>query len=385
MQWSGAPMVNANGVTFTRLHRTERGLVVARQRLSRDRKPIDGHDGVHRRLIVRDAEGRVLKTRGFDRASFPVISQADGCHGQSRVWGPRGQLSARTCLDADERAAPDKKGICRTEYRYDGRGCTVAAVEFKPGSKVGSCNRRHRRHIYTVDHRCARLSRTCLNRKGARVACGLKMAAETRYTRDEAGRITSTRHFALDNQPGGDAACKAFEQRKTRDERGRLVRLSYHGPAGEPVDCHRTGYHGLLYERDDANRVARQRFVAVDGSPGTNLGCAVRHYQHDNYDHVVETRNHGPDGKLINVLGLSIKRYLYDEGHREFAKLLFDVSDKRARYTGCFTGQDCPAKTWHAVRVRRQANGKVTGNLYFDADGQLVANYDCNKKRCWGE
>ena len=82
---------------------------------------------------------------------------------------------------------------------------------------------------------------------------------------------------------------------------------------------------------------------------------------------------------------MSIKRYLYDEGHRDFAKLLFDVSDKRARYTGCFTGQDCPNKAWHAVRVRRQANGKGIGNLYFDADGQLMATLDCVKKRCWGD
>lgn len=385
LQWSGAPMVDANGVTITRLTRGEHGLIRKRERLDRDRKPVDGHDGVHRLVYERDPQGRVVRRRAFDKAGFPVLSQSDGCHGLSQRWGPRGLMHRRTCLDAEERPTKDKDGSCRHEFEYDGRGCLVGKQYLKPGASRGSCRRKHKRHDYVVDHRCARQSKICRNGKGDRDACGMKEPAEMRYSRDDRGRVVSIKYFAIDEQPAGDAACRSFETRKTWDERGRLLTVGYHGPDGGPVECARTGYQGLRYERDDADRVIRQRFVAVDGTPGTNLGCAVRHFRHDNYDHVVETRNHGIDGKLVDVLGLAIKRYLYDEGHRDFAKLLFDVDDRPARYTGCFTGQQCPGQTWHALRVRRTANGKVASNVYFDHDGQLKATLDCSKKRCWGD
>ena len=384
-QWSGEAMVDTNGVAHTRLERDERGLVSARVRLDKDRTPVDGHDGVHRQTLARDANGRVSITRNFDRAGFPVLSGTSGCYAVREGLDKRGLLAVRTCLDAEDRPMANALGNCKAEFRRDGKGCLASALYWQPGSEVGSCTTKHREHVYEVDHRCARLVWICRDGAGDRVACGLKKPAEYRYQHDARGRVISTKHFDKARQPAGDPACRAFEVRQRWDERGRLLSRSNHGASGEPIECSSTGYHGITYDRDDAGRIQRQRFVGLDGDPGTNLGCAVRHFRYDNYDHAVETRNEGLDGQPIDVLGMAIKRYLYDEGHRDFAMLLFDAKDRPARYAGCFTGQQCPKGQWQAVRVRREANGKVAANLFFDHDAQLLETFDCAKKRCWGD
>ena len=384
-QWNGEAMVDTNGVAFTRLERDKHGLVRARVHQDKAHRSVDGHDGAHKVVLERDDQGRPLTTRYFDLAGFPVLAGPHGCYALRRTWDKRGLLAGRACLDAEDKPTADIKGVCHTDYKRDGRGCKIGALERKPGKRPGACREVMRDTAYQTDHRCAVVTSICRNGSGARVACGLTEPAEYRYVRDDRGRIVSVQHFDAAQQPAGDASCHAFEIRKVWDERGRQLQSTFHGAAGEPVECSRAGYHGLKYERDDAGRVQTQRFIALDGSPGSNLGCSSRHFRYDNYDHTFEVINYGEDGKLKDVLGMATKRYLFDEGHRDFAMLLYNAKGEAAQYTGCFTGQQCPKELWHAVRARRQANGKVTANVYFDADAQLVATFDCAKKRCWAD
>ena len=73
----------------------------------------------------------------------------------------------------------------------------------------------------------------------------------------------------------------------------------------------------------------------------------------------------------------------YDSSGQLDAMLLFDEEHRPARYTGCFTGHQCPDVAWHAVRVVRDATGRVTGNRFFDAAGHLVVELPCNANDCW--
>ena len=81
---------------------------------------------------------------------------------------------------------------------------------------------------------------------------------------------------------------------------------------------------------------------------------------------------------------MSSMRIIYDQGHRQFGILLFDLHDRPARYRACFTSVTCPGKkVWHAMRIMRRANGSAAKNLFFDHEGQLVHTVDCSKRPCW--
>jgi len=84
------------------------------------------------------------------------------------------------------------------------------------------------------------------------------------------------------------------------------------------------------------------------------------------------------------VLGSSIRRQLYEAGHRRFAVLLLDAKGKPAHYSGCYSGVHCPSGIkWHAVRIVRSPTGGVLRNQFFDARGQLVHTFACGTARCW--
>ena len=383
LQWTGQPMRDVNGVVFTRHRRDGAGLGVETWRLDADRKPQNGQDGVHRVTLERDAAGRVVLRRYFDKDGFPTLSAVNGCYGWRRTFDKRGLLVRKACLGVDGASVNDSQGVCAYVYGQDGRGCRVSVTNLKL-DKANTCSKRFKRYAYDVNGACETMTEVCYGATDKRKACGLRKPAEYRYTRDARGRVTSRKHFGVDHKPGKDRDCQAFELRREYDELGNVRKVSHHGPAGQAVNCSGAGYHGITYTHDDAGRSKETRFLKRDGSAGTNLGCAVRRYRYDNYDHRVKTINYGFDGKVRDVRGMGSMRIIYDRGHRLFGLLLYDIHDRPARYRACFTGRSCPSKKpWHAVRVMRRANGSVARNSFFDHEGQLVKTINCDKVPCW--
>lgn len=383
LQWSGAPMKDAGGVYARRITRDKRGLVVAVTFEDRKGAPMTRHDGVHKVSYKRDKAGRVIERRSFDKQGFAVLSAKDeGCHGWIVSYDKRGLEEGKRCVGADGKPAKDTEGSCRFLFEYDGRGCHVGTRSFALDND-GGCTRVGRRYRYAVGPRCGRLQKICLSSGGTRLSCGVREPAEYRYTRDAKGDVIATKHFAVSGAAGKDPECGVFEERLTRDGRGNITGKAYFDASGRPVICSRTGFHALRHKVDAAGRNIEKRFVNVDGSPGTNLGTALRKLRFDNYDHFVEARNYNASGALHPALGSAIQRRIYDQGHRLFGVLLYDNHRKPARYRGCYTGRTCPDQPWHAMRVVREPNGSVSRNLFFDREGQLIRTVLCERARCW--
>lgn len=383
LQWNGRPMKDKNGVVFIRFARDRNGLVSRQQNLDARRKPVDGQDGVHSITYKRDRAGRDVEQRFADTQGFPTLSSRSGCHGWRWRYNAQGRLASEICLDAAGKPAVDNKGVCRYELSYNGRGCKVGVVNLERSSG-GGCDRPFKRYTYQVSDRCERLVKVCQGAKpGKRKSCGVGQPAEYRYARDGMGRVISRKHLSANRQPAKDPHCAAFEVRFEYDERGNTVLETYHGASGQPVQCSKTGYHGIKSTVDDAGRTTQTHFIDVRGRPATNMGCAVRRFDYDNYDHQIKATNYDARGKLYNVRGMAIRAAIYDQGHRRFGLLLYDAQQRPASYRACFTGVRCPGKAWHAVRIMRNPQGKVTTNLYFDRDGQLIHTLNCDKQRCW--
>jgi uncharacterized protein YjhX (UPF0386 family) len=383
LQWSGSPMKDASGVFARRISRDKRGFVIAVAFEDQRGKAMARHDGVQKVTFKRDRVGRVVERRSFDKQGFAVLStQDEGCHGWVFSYDKRGLEERKRCLGADGKPAPDTDGSCRVRFDYDGRGCHVGTASYTLDNDR-ACARAGKRTRYAVGPRCNRLQKICLTASGQRRRCGVREPAEYRYTRDAKGDVIATKHFSVRGSPGKDPDCYAFEERLTRDSRGNITAKAYFGSAGRPMGCSRTGFHGLRHKVDGAGRNIEKRFVNSDGSPGTNLGTALRKLRFDNYDHFVEARNYTPSGKLHPALGSAIQRRVYDQGHRLFGILLYDEQRRPARYRGCYTGRTCPDQPWHAMRVVREANGRVSRNLFFDKDGQLIRTVLCARARCW--
>lgn len=383
LQWSGEPMLDLHGVARTKLKLRGDGLVLERRYFDLEGKPAARHDGLHRLVLDRDRPGRVVRRRGFDLEGLPALGQEDGCYAELRKIDARGLLGEERCLGATEEPAENRRGYCRVERIYDGRGCEVERRQFKLERKSRRCERLFRVRRFKVNAQCETMVKTCFTGEDRRTPCGNHKVAEYRYSRDALGRVTAIQHFRADRQEGAHPGCATFEVRRVHDERGNISLETYHGSAGQPQECKGTGYHGIRTFYDDAGRISHKRFIDVHEKPASNLGAFVRRYSHDNYDHLVRTENRDAGDKPVAVLGQVSMKFIYDSGHRTFGLLLFDARGRPARYRGCFTNRSCPSKAWHAVRIVRRDNGALAQNLYFDADKQLIATYDCDKKRCW--
>jgi hypothetical protein len=377
LQWLGEPMLDRNGVARTGFRLDRSGLVLERRRLGLDGDPVAGHDGIHLTRYERDREGRVLSERHFGLEDKPVRSE--GCHGHRHTLDPLGREVRRGCLDLDGRPSTS---IVSEHYRYDERGCWVSSRYF-----LGEERARNRLNLhgldFLADETCNTVEQTCVNLVEQPLPCGPGEPARYRYQRDARGWIVSTRHFGSDGAPGTDTAYGVHELRRQHDARGNMIGQSCYSAKGEPMLCGSTGFHALLWRRDDAGRSIEERFLGVDGAPSSNLGCHLRRFQYDNYDHLYESRNHDAKGALTGVMGTAVRRELYDAGHRRFAVLLLDRAGKPARYKGCYSGVECPRGSWHAVRIVRLASGSVEKNQYFDHAGQLIHTLGCQRHRCW--
>jgi len=382
LQWNGSPMRDTDGVATTQIHYGPLGFTVERVRFGLDKKPVAGHDGVHRIVYQRDPAGRVLSELRLGLDGKPMLSTSEGCSGHRHEYDDRGLEIRDTCLGKDGGPARAEEGVAVTTFEHNEDGCVVARKSWDKDGKPT-----HVRGVYGVqienDPTCNELSTTCVGAEAEPVPCGPGEPSRYDYELDDKGRIVSIKHREPDGDPGHDPEYGAYELRKGWDPLGNLVDESCWGPSGEPIECDHTGFHSEHIVVDDAGRTRTVRYFDVDGTAASNLGVAVRRYTYDNYDHISKIDGFDATGDSVEALGMAAQRRLYDSSHRLFALLLFDKNGKPARYGGCFTGRDCPARDWHAVRIFRGDNGHVTKNEYFDADGQLIETMDCDTHRCW--
>jgi len=382
LQWNGNPMRDTNGVAATQYRFDPQAFTLERVRLGLDKKPIAGHDGVYRTIYQRDPAGRVTYELHLGIDGKPVISTSEGCSGHRQEYDDRGLEIRDTCLGQDGAPARAEEGVAVTTFEYNEDGCVVSRKSWDRDGKPT-----HVRGVYGTtienDPMCNEISTTCVGADGQPVACGPGEPARYDHELDDKGRIVSIKHREPDGDPGRDPEYGAFELRKSWDPLGNVVEEGCWGASGEPIECDHTGFHSSKTFVDDAGRTRTVRYFAADGSPASNLGVAVRRYIYDNYDHISKIDGFDESGDSVEALGMSAQRRLYDSSHRLFALLLFDKNGKPAHYTGCFTGRDCPARDWHAVRIFRGDNGHTTKNEYFDADGQLIETMDCDTHRCW--
>jgi hypothetical protein len=382
LQWNGNPMRDTNGVAITLYRTNGDGFVVEETRLTLDRKPLAGHDGVHRVVYQRADSGRVEAELYYDLVGKPVISAVDGCSGRRHEYDDRGVETRNTCLGKDGEPARREDGVAVTVLQANDAGCLIGQRYLDREGKPT-----HIHGVYgtnqTVGALCEELASTCIDNQGDPVACGPKEPATFEYERDDKGRVVWMRHRDPDGDPGHDSEYEVFALREEWDALGNLVRKSCWGASGEPVECDHTGYHAEKLRYDDVGRTREVRYFSIEGELASNLGVAIRRYVYDNYDHIHEIDGFDADGNPVETLGMAAQRRLYDSAHRLFAMLLFDREGRPARYTGCFVGRDCPTRDWHAVRLFRGPNGRVTKNEYFDTEGQLIDTMDCDSHRCW--
>jgi len=380
LQWTGKPMRGTDGVRVRRFRRDRQGFPLEVAFFTETGEPMVDNDGVHRVRYKLDKRGREVEARFLDPEGNPLAW--NGCHGRRQTHDARGLLR-RTCVDAEGRPAPGLTGAPVEDYRRDGNGC-ITRKRFLDGAGVSMTNRIGVAELrFTVNRLCQDLSQACFDQEGRPVACGPGQPARRVYRYDHRGFLVSTKSYTAAGEPGHDATYRVFEVQSGRDDLGNAISTSCFDASGHPVECSGTGFHRTTSKTDDAGRMVEQRFFDANGAPTTNLGCSIRRFRYDNYDHEVEASDHDAQGNVIEVQSKAYVRTLFDQSHRRFALLLFDKQNKPSRYTACFVGVDCPSQVWHAVRIVRDSKGGLEKNQYFDAAGQLVETLDCHRQRCW--
>ncbi|MDX2092379.1 MAG: hypothetical protein SFX73_31235 [Kofleriaceae bacterium] len=381
LQWLGEPMLDRDGVATTRYVRDERGAIVEASRFGLNGAAIANADGVHRTRYEYDATGKLVADHHLGVDNAPA-RHADGCFGRRREYDERGLEQVSTCLDATGKPGPDADGIASHHFTYSEHGCLASKRYMdSDGRPIAHPDGDHGVD-YTSDARCLVSSWTCVGSDSKPVACGPSRPATELSRRDAAGRIVAETFLDAAGHHTGEASLGALELRYRYDKRGNQTSTACYGLAGKPVECAGTGYHEERTEYDDVGRSTTTTFFDPSGAPTTNLGAASSKSRFDNYDHLAERRTFGLDGQPIEVLGMGLRRYLYDASHRQFAMLLYDAKEQPASYRACFTGTTCPGVPWHAVRYLRRGNGRLSAMMYFDAGGQLITTIDCTKSRC---
>ncbi|MCC6749198.1 MAG: hypothetical protein IT371_16165 [Deltaproteobacteria bacterium] len=383
LQWSGQAMHDLRGVALTRFKRNAQGFVLDEERFGKTGEAVLDANSVHRVKSERDAQGRTVTELFLGLHGEPVVNTEDGCAGKRYRYGTRGETLEETCLSLTGDIGANRYGITTEAYEVDAAGCTAVQRNLGPHREPVTDSARVHATRYQLNEACQQLRRSCLNLLDQPIACGRHQAAHELFTRDAKGRIIAVRHLTAFGLPGKHEVHEVYEVRYQYDDFGNRVRIACHGDDGAPTDCARTGHHAELQVFDDAGRLKEERFLDTKGAPGTNFGTAVRRYRYDAYDHLIETENFDGDGKRKEVFGSAIQRRIYDERHRLFAVLLLDGQGNPAKYTGCYTGRDCPRGAWHAVRLVRDGLGRVRSNQYFDHQGQPIATLMCSSVRCW--
>lgn len=381
-QWQGDPMLDTEGVARTRLVRDAAGFVIEQARFDLAGRPVANAGGVHKTLTARDPLGRptVERFRGVDGA--PVAS-TQGCHGRRIERDAQGSVIALICLDAADRPAAQPSGASAESYRVDAHGCRTGVRHLSLRGTPATNHELVHALDYEVDERCEITSRLCRGLDDRPKACvpGGPARYVTRY--DAAGNAVSIKHYEPDGAPGHDAAFRTFEIRRTHDRLGNQLSQACHDVTGAKIDCPNTDFHAIRSVFDGAGRETSQTYRDDLDRPTDNYGSYRRTYKHDDYDHLVESQNHGEDGALTEAFGVAIRKDLYDAAHRRFAVLLYDRHGQPSHNRGCYTGATCPDLPWHAVRIVRRTDGSVEKNLFFDARRKLIDTKRCSTTPCF--
>jgi hypothetical protein len=382
LQWLGEPMRDTYGVAVRKYTYDARGLVATENRFGLDGAPIASIDGVHEKVYTRDAIGRLTLTESFDVAGQPVVD-TEGCAKERFVYGAAGMAERSTCLGTDNQPAEDGEGVAIRTYRYDAAGCWIDVRHLDERGRPEVDHDGIHGQNYEVDEHCATKTQTCIGPAKTPIACGLGKAAKTVNTIDARGYTTSVKHFNADGTPSTDSQYDVHEVRYVYDDAGHSTEVRCFAHDGEAAECGSTGFHGYRKTSDDAGRVTVETFFNQRGAPATNLGVSQRRFRYDNYDHRFESLSLDPDGNVIETHGMAIRRTLWDATHRVFAIHLLDAKGNPARYTACYVSATCPEQPWHAVRIYRRPNGRVSANQFFDADGQWMETIDCADQPCF--
>jgi hypothetical protein len=383
LQWLGEPMRDTSGVAVSKYTLDTAGFRIGERRYNIEGGPVADTSGVHAETYKRDSSGRLLLTQRFDIAGERVIDTS-GCAGERNTYTRDGLLEETTCLGKNDAPIPDGDGVTIRRRTYDDNGCEVALRYRSPDGGEATDHRKRRGYDYGRDQDCTLVTTTCIGETGRAVACGPSEPAKKTSTVDANGRTISTKNFAPDGSPSGDAALSVHELRWKYDALGNPTDMTCWNVDGSAAECGTTGFHGWHKTYDDAGHALVQTFVDKTGAPGTNMGISQRRYRYDNYDHLHESLFIDARGELFEARGSAIQRSLWDASHRLFGYQLLDASGKPARYNACFMGMTCPKKDWHAVRIHRRPNGRVESNQFFDAEGQLIESIDCSAKQCLG-
>ena len=382
-QWNGKPMKDTRGVAAVGFERDKSGFVVEERYFDAKGASVARYDGVFRLSIERDAAGRKVSEKGFDDKNAPVVSAKTGCHGLQWVRDERGLLVERRCLGIDGKLARDSAEVAVERYALNDNGCVVGERYLDPAEAAATAFNGVHALTRRVTALCETTEKRCLNEQGGLVSCGPQEPMMYTYVLDALGRVETTTHLGENGEPGRDPEFGVYELRYVLDDAGLIVEQTCFDETSSATPCGSTGFHGRATKYDEAGREVEARFFDTARAPTTNQGTFIRAFSYDAYDHLIETRNLDQRGGLVDSMGNSIGRYLYDEGHRLFGVLLYDADSKPATYTGCFAGLTCPSRPWHAVRVVRSDKGRATKNMFFDRDRNLVFTSDCDSAQCW--
>jgi hypothetical protein len=382
LQWLGDPMRDTSGVAVRKYTYGADGLVATETRFGLDGAPVADTEGVHKKVYTRDALGRMTLEENFDVGGQPVVDTS-GCAKTKWAYSAAGTPRQSWCLDAAGAWTVDGEGVATRSYLYDAAGCWRQTRHVDNGGRRAVDHDGLYGYDYEVDEHCATTSETCIGPKDTAVACGPGKAAKTLNTIDARGFATSVKHFKPDGSSTTDGSYHVHELRYVYDDAGHATDMKCFDEDGNATQCSSTGFHGWHKTFDDAGRETVQTFYDERGAPATNLGVAQRKFRYDNYDHEFESRSLDADGNVIESYGMAIRRTLWDSTHRMFAIQLLDAKGNPASYTACYTGATCPTKAWHAVRIHRRPNGRVSANQFFDADGQWLQTIDCAEKPCF--
>jgi hypothetical protein len=381
-QWLGGTMLDTRGVARTDFVRDERGFVIEDRKLGLDGKPVVDRDGVAGYAYELAPDGQRVVTRHRDRAGAPVRSTAD-CFARRTERDAQGTVARSICLDSADRPTPDGAGIAIVQYRNDAQGCRIGVRNLDANGDPATNHHGSHGEDLATDAKCTIRQRTCIDTDGTPLACAPGEPARSVWRLDAFGRVTSSKYYDAARRPAGDSEYHVFEIRTLYDELDRDTVETCWDATGHPAECDSTGFHRRKTTYDDAGRAVEEHYYDAAGEPVQNYQAWIRRYRYDNYDHLFEQTAHDAGGTAIEAGGVATRRDLFDGNHRLFGALLLDKAGHPARYTGCYTGVQCPWREWHAVRIVRRPDGSAEKNLFFDAQGKLLETQECTTAQCW--
>lgn len=331
----------------TRYVRDPHGEIVEEQSVDRSGTPRLHERGWVTRRFTRDRWGNRTGERYFGLEGQPVLD-ADGLAGRAWVFDDAGNPVEVRFLGLDGAPTRNVAGIAGLRQEFDERGLRTRYVNFGPdGSTVEDAD---------------------------------GIAAAT-FTYDAHGNNLENRMFDASGQPTAwDNGVSVV--RKTFDARGLKLTEAFFDAAGRPV---LSNWGAVLKTAfDDRGRIVRFLFLDTEGKPYVrpDLRAAGFTRKLDKHGNTLEYMYLGADlGPKVSNRG-----WAYSERIHNAAGEVIEVRnyDEHRRLTNDVRG-------FAITRIRRDARGNATENLYFGANGKAKAdrlgaygwNADYDAQRRW--